>query len=377
MKIKVNTKEFKNAFERVFKVIRNNQAVYVLENILLTTQGNELYLSASNLEQSVKIKIASESTADIKFGFSDTKSLLKAMKFFADDNMIMEYMPGKRAENGKLEKAGEITVICGGKKATQIALEADQFPLFPTLNNELNNTMLYNNAKLKERFNAISYAVSTDNIRPTLKGICFRNSDMAACDGYRFALNKDEEISVLKSFVVPCAAIEYVNNIMGETLLINTDNKYIQFIDGDNANTTVISRLYEGDYMDYSKTIQERGEREVEIDIKEYVNSLKYLKTFVPAKTKCLVNWFENKVCLETSQGYYESEVVINRGNMDIEICFNGDYMREALSQFKDKVTIYTGSDKSPMMLISESDVNNIALVLPVRLKNILFKQAA
>jgi len=101
---------------------------------------------------------------------------------------------------------------------------------------------------------------------------------------------------------------------------------------------------------------------------------LKYLKTFSSSRKNCHVNWFGSKLGMRTSRGYYESDIVINRGNMDIEICLNGDYMEEALSQFKDKVTIYVGSDKSPLILRSETDADNTALVLPVKLRDRLFQ---
>ena len=98
MKITVNTKEFKNAMEKIFRFTISKQRIFTLENILLRVTGNDLYLSASNLEQSAKAKIYAESTADMSFGFSDTKSLLKAMRFFTEDNITMEYTPSEKRQ---------------------------------------------------------------------------------------------------------------------------------------------------------------------------------------------------------------------------------------------------------------------------------------
>ena len=377
MKITVGKNEFKNAMEKIFKFAAKNSLVYILENIFLTASGNELCLSTTNLTQYAKTKINADITADMSFGFSDTKSLLKAMKFFTDDYVTLEYTEGLKDENKKVLIPGKVTVLCGSKKATQNTLEADFCPEFPVLDDLLNNDMVYNNKKLKERFIAVKYAVSKDEGKRTLLGIYFKDSDMAACNGDILALNKDDKFTVNIPFIVPPAAISHVNDIMGEIILIRTDKKYIQFIDGADDGTIIISRLYEGDFINYDKILQDRGEREIEVNTKEYLNGLKYLKTFTAAKEKFYVSWFENKLGLKNSRGYYESEIAVNNGNMDMEICFNGDYMREAFSQFKEKVKIYAGSENSPMILTSETDHSNTAIVLPLRIKNKLFQKAA
>jgi DNA polymerase III sliding clamp (beta) subunit (PCNA family) len=44
---------------------------------------------------------------------------------------------------------------------------------------------------------------------------------------------------------------------------------------------------------------------------------------------------------MKNSQGYYETELIVNSENMNEEIGFYGDYMEEVLSQFKGSVKIY------------------------------------
>ena len=373
MKITVSTYIFKDAMDKIFKVIGKSTAP-ILENVLVRSEGGYIYLSATNLEQYVQIRISADTTADMGFVFSDTKSLLKAMKFFADDFITLEYVERENKSDSKIIKFGELTISCGGKKAKQVVIYADEFPSFPELEGELTNDTLYSNAKLKERFNAIKYAVSTDSNRPALCGICFRETDMAANDGHRFSLNTDDGFLVAESFIVPCKAISLVNDILGESLSIKTTKKHIQFNDDEN-NITIISRLCEGTYADYPRYIKHRGCREVTASVKDYANNLKYLRTFAPEKKKFKVSWYEDKLGFKPAGGYYESEIAVE-GEMDIELQFNGNYMLEALAQFEGTVIINSGNSFSQIILTSETDRSNTAIVSTLRNGDKLFQKA-
>jgi len=369
MKITIKTNEFKKAMEKIFKVTSVKTLTPVLENILVTVTGNDLYLTANNLVQYARTKIFADSDGDASFVFSDTKSLLKAMKFFTEPEIVIEYAPSEKTEGGAVIKAGDVIISCGSKKATQKTEKAEAFPLFPNLSDNLTNNMAYSNKKLQERFNAIKYAVGKNNVRNVLNGICFKDSDMVASDSRRLALNKDENFAPLTPFIIPPATIDCVKDIIGEELLITTDKKYIRFADGSDADTMVCSRLIDGEYMDYLKPMQERGEIEVEIDIKEYSDSLKYLQTFSDNKSNYEISWYRNTLGFKNCHGYYESSAGVSGGNMDVEIGFNGNFMQEAFSQFKGTVKINIHSIMKPMILTSESDDNNIALVLLLKLK--------
>jgi len=215
--------------------------------------------------------------------------------------------------------------------------------------------------------------VLKDGAREVLKGICFKDSDMVASDAQRIALNTHESFSVSEPIIVPCDAIKYVNDTMGEQLTIKTDKKYIQFTD-DGGSMEIICRLYDGEYVNYSKFMEQRGEHEIEIDIKDFTDSLKYLNTFTTAREKSYVSWFDNKLGLKNGQGYYETEVNVS-GSMAEEIMFIGVHMQEALSKFKgDSVKIYIDGT-SPLLLASETDSENTALLIQTKPKDRLFQK--
>ena len=366
-KITVNTEELKKAIEKLYKVVARKSDNDVLKNILLNadTESGELFITASNLTQFARMKIPADITSTVQFVFSETKTILKAMKFFTADNITLEYIEEQKDDKGKIIKAGEVNIICGEKKAKQKIIESELFPAFPEISEELLNDCHYSNAKLKERFDAISYAPLTgETPRSILKGVHFCKSDMVTTDNYRLVLNKDESFEVETSFTIPCDTLKYVNQVLEEELHIISDIKFIKFT--DNNGSTIITRLYESDYIDYRRVLKNEGKYRITIDVKNYVENLKYLKTIAPGKIEA--QWYKNKIGAEADKGEYESEVYAI-GEMPFEIAFNIDYMIEALCRFKNKVIITLDSEIKPMMITSEEDINNVALILPVRPK--------
>jgi|GEM_PF-3319265 len=359
MKFTVDTYEFKKALEKAFKVT-GVKTIESLENIKIVKVEHDCHLLASDLEQFVDITIDSSSNEDCEFQFSDTKALLKAMKFFTGPQIDFEY------------EGETVTISCNGKKAKQRIFDMD-FPEFPQIMEKPNNDFGYSNKKLKERSAAIKYAVSTDKDRPIFTGVCFKNNDMVAVDGHRLAVNRDCNLNISKSFIIPFNALKNMGEIMDNEIRIATTDKYIQVKD---KQTTFTARLLAGEFFKYEDSIVKSQNRSIDIDIENFTKGLKYLKIFFDAKSEKRVHWHNNKIGVETASGYFESEVNVE-GQMDVEMAFNADYMLDGLGQFKNKVSIHIGNNTSPMLLTSEDDADNIALVLPMRNDRPVFNKVA
>lgn len=360
MKFTVNTMDFKEALAKVSKVIVPSKYTPVLENVKVTVADNKCYLSATNLEQFVTAEIYANTGIELgEFIFSDTKTLLKAMKFYNDVVIVFEVAEGK------------VKISCGGKKAEQATLQ-DEFPETPELDVENVNEYKYNVKKLKERFNLVKYACSKVEAKPVLTGIHFNNEDIVACDGFRLAVNEDNGLYVNTPFTMPQNALKFASEVLEGDIEMKVNHKLIVMTDGD---TTFTSRLLDGDYIDYKSVFPKDGTK-LEVDVKSFNEGIKYLKTFygkATVKTNPVV-WNNDRLKFINSTGVYESDVEVN-GEFDFEIGFNMDYLTDALTQFKTKaVDISVCNNLSPIVLTSEGD-ENTALLLPVRVKESYFNE--
>jgi DNA polymerase-3 subunit beta len=298
-------------------------------------------------------QITAKSKTNVDIVLTEERTFAKALKFYTDDKIEFEC-----ADN-------TLNITCGGKKANQKLLDVKSFPKIPTVGSKTNNNFNYSNEKLKERFNTIKYAIAQNNARPALTGVYFNGTDMVGIDGCRIALNKDKALNISNAFIVPANAIKLANDVLNDNITITTDNKYIEFKD---QYTTVTNRLLEGEYPKYNDFIGSKGKKIINVDVKEFINGLNYLKTFKSAKDKAIARWLGDKI--SDTNGTVDSKIKVdNPAALDIEIGFNADYMIEALSQFKDNVKIFVKNTVSPIIMTHpKNDI--IAALFPVRIKN-------
>ena len=351
MKFTVNTNEFKVAIEKVIKATTKNPALKVLENIHITANNNVCRLHATDLITTIVSNIPTVSSESIDFILDDVKNLCKAIKFFK------EYEIAFNIDENKL------TMSCGDKKISQnIKIETEKDNIFPCINEAISNKKYtYNVSDLKKRVNLINYAVAKSDNRPIFQGIHFNENDMVAIDGFKLAVNSNDSLNIDTPITVPETALKIAVDVLCGDIKITTDSKYISIKDD---NTSVIIRLLDGVFHDYKKTIP-TNTNFVDVDVKNFTEALKYLKTFIDEKTKAPIQWLGNELRLKTAKGMYE--VSINTVNTtDDVIGFNCSYMLDGLSQFKDNASISLGKKNSPMLIKND---NNIALVLPVHIK--------
>ena len=350
MKFTVNTNEFKASIEKVVKTTTKNSALKVLENIHITANNNICRLHATDLITTIISDISTVATESIDFILDDVKNLCKAIKFFKESEMTFNI------EDEKL------IISCGDKKINQkVKIETESDNIFPCINEVISDKeYTYNVSDLKKRVNSINYAVAKSDNRPIFQGIHFNGNDMVAIDGFKLAVNSNDSLNIDTPITVPETALKIAVDVLCGDIKITTDSKYISIKDD---NTSVIIRLLDGEFHNYKNSIP-TNTNFVDVDIKNFTEALKYLKTFISEKTKAPIQWLGNELRLKTIKGMYE--VTINTANTTgAVIGFNCDYMIDGLSQFHDTASISV--NKNSPMLIKQGD--NTALVLPVMLK--------
>lgn len=354
MKFTINTQDFKVAIDKAVKVIPAKPSLKILGGVNIIVENDTCTLHATDLETTIVSKIPTNKmeTGTINFILDDVKNIQKAMKFFKSDNITFSI------------DDITLTIASGDKKISQnIKIETGENNIFPALNEMVaDKKYTYNIDDLKRRFNLIKYAVSKTDIKPILQGIHFNNGDMVACDSWRLAINKDISLNIDTPITILANSLKIATDILQGNIKIETNNKYISISDN---NTTVIARLIDGDYIPYKKYIPEE-KSSVEMNVENFMENMKYLKTFTSKKSLNAIQWFEDKLKMRTEKGIYETTIDVI-SNLDAVIGFNCDYMIDALSQFKGKATICLNSRTHPILIKQEE---NIAIVMPININH-------
>ena len=137
---------------------------------------------------------------------------------------------------------------------------------------------------------------------------------------------------------------------------------------------SVISRLLEGEFLNYKQTIPTTAMTTVEVDTRSLIESIERTSLIITDRTKSLINCvFDTdfiRISSITSLGTASDKVSADVEGSRVEIGFNNRYFIEALRACNtDRVKIILNGAVSPILILPTEGDSFTFLVLPVRLK--------
>ena len=339
-----------------------------LEGILLKAENNKLYLYGYDLELGITTNIDAEI---IKEG----KIVLNA-KLFSD---IIKKLPN---DTITLTSSQDLTVNinCQNSNFSIIGLDGNDYPDLPSIENEFNMTI--QSTILKSMIRQTIFAVSTDNIKPIYTGTLFEiNNDeikLVSIDGCRLAVRSEfinNHVDKKYSFVVPSKALSEVLKLLTDDdseVNLSLDEKYVIF---KINNYTFISRLLQGNFLDYESSIPTTFSTELLISSKKLIESIERVSLIITEKLKtpvrCIFNKTSIKLSCFTSIGRATDELEAIIEGEPVETGFNDKYFLEALKNAEsDEVKIQLNGALSPIKIAPKEGNSFLFLVLPVKFKN-------
>ena len=141
-------------------------------------------------------------------------------------------------------------------------------------------------------------------------------------------------------------------------------------------NKIFFSRLLEGDFIDYERTIPKANTISVKINRQELISSFERAALIVDEKLKspiiCNFKGDNLTISCSTTHGSVIEVVPIEKTGNDIEMGFNHKYLLDALrASDNDIIKLSMSYANSSMVISGETEENGsyIYLVLPCRLK--------
>ena len=270
-----------------------------------------------------------------------------------------------------------VTIKAGRSEFNIIGFGAEDFPALPDVDRQ--SCIEIDGETLKNMISQTVFAVSADEAKPVHTGVKFEvDGDlikMIAVDGFRLAVRteKIKNTAGEHSFIVPGAALREVEHIISDngTVMIYPDSSFILF---DVGGVRLISRLLEGDFLNYQKAIPADMAGEYTADVGELLDSVERVSLVVSEKLKNPVRFvFESgkvKMSCITAIGRSYDECSLEGDAEPVEIGFNCRYIMEALRACPDaNVKIYLKNNLSPCVMKPVEGQSFLYLVLPVRLK--------
>lgn len=363
MKFSCDKSVLQEAVNTVQKASSSKTTYPILEGILIDVIDNQVKLTATDLDLSIETFI----DADIQ----KKGSIVVNSKLFGD---LIRRLPNDRIS---IDVDGNnINIKCQKSEFVIIGNNPEDFPKLPTIN----ENCMYEISQdiLRNLIRQTIFATAIDETRPILTGVLFevKNDSLSfvALDGYRlaFKVNPIEPSSDI-SAVIPGKTLNEISKILessGDKVKITFTPNHILF----NLNgTKIISRLLDGEFINYRQIIPDEYRLKVKVNTSELLNSIERASLLAREGKSNLVKFnIENSSIIITSNspmGNVCEEINVNVEGDSIRIAFNSKYFIDAL-RIIDSEEIYLEftTNVSPCVIKKVDSDDYIYLVLPVRL---------
>jgi len=359
---------------RVQGIVERKTTLPILSNVLIEAAEGELHLTATDLEVGMKSSYAAEVKSAGRVTVA-AKKLYEIIKELPDGEVSI-----RAKENSWIE------IRCGKAIFNIVGLSADEFPFFPQLGRE--QFLELQALELREMIDKTLFAVSTDESKYNLNGIYFRELEdedgrtvlrLVATDGHRLALIQrplaggaaTEELR--RGVIFPRKGIIELKKMTEEgpgTILLGfLDNNAMVRKD----QTTVVMRLVDGDFPDYSRVIPKSNEFTASLAADPFLHGLRRMAILSSERSKG-VKLQLRKSLLEISSsnpelGDAREELEVDYDGPEIAIGFNARYLIDILNaQNETKINLHLKDNLSPGLLRPDLDPDFLAVVMPMRL---------
>ena len=155
-------------------------------------------------------------------------------------------------------------------------------------------------------------------------------------------------------------------------VLVKAGSKHIVF---DCGGYQVISRLLEGEFIDYNTAIPKEHKTRVTLSAREFAESIGRASIIINEKIKNPVKavFEENRVSIscETPMGKVSDQMVAEVEGAPVRVGFNNKFMTDALkASEEDELVLEINTAFSPIKLLPKEGDSFTFLVMPMRLKD-------
>lgn len=372
MQFTINKKILQTNLNYVSKAVSSKTPIPALNGIKFELNNEGLILIGSGLELTIK--------AFIPKTVNDTEyiTINKTGSIIVNENYISEIV--KKVEDDQITfeliDGNQVRIKTATAKFNLNCINPEEYPRIDIVKSE--ESITFTKAAFTEFIRQTVFAVSRQESRPILTGVCFdfvgNVVNVASTDSYRLSNKVYTHGGELNAnIIIPGKSLADLNNIcngFGDITMNVFSNKVMFEFD----NVVFQTKLLEGTYPNVSKLIPEDFETEILVDSKSLVNTIDRASILSRDKTKNVVKLqLSNDSAIISSNspevGKIEENIfveTIKPGEFDI--AFSARFVREAvLAHDCEKVLLKFNGDMKPIIIVNPEDNTTTQLVLPVR----------
>ena len=372
MKFSITQETLFQCLQKVSGVVPSKSTTPILENVFFELDEKELKITGTDLEVTVTTRTTPDQIE--KPGAVAIPSRVITEMIRSLPNILIHF---------EVDKSYKIKMTTEQGFYQISGISKDSFPEIPK--NSTNVYYEFDNNKLLRMLSKTIFAVSSDELRPALMGVYVQILEkelrMVATDGHRLSKIIDNQFTNTQAnvnMIIPPKAVQLViKNIVGDgkTKMV-VEEKMLSFIFN---NTTLHTRLVEGQYPDYTRVIPNDNRSLLTVDKPSLMSSVRRVSLFSNAFThqvRFSLNKDQMTVLSEDQdvggEAKEEFKVIYNEEPMDIG--YNAYYVMDILKQIDtDSVTFHLKNPMSAALVTpneQKPDEHFEMLLMPIKLSS-------
>lgn len=365
MKFNVSSTKLFAQLQAVSRVIASKNSLQILEDVLFDLQGEQLTLTASDGETTIRTSLPVENPqgeGKVAFG---ARLLLDTLKEFPEQPLTFLID----------DQSFGLNITSANGTYSFVGANGQEYPEMPAEEGENTLTMPAN--VLLDAINKTIFCTADDELRPVMNGIFFDLAEdkvtLVATDAHRLVRYTNTSIHVPQatSFILPKKPAMLLRQVLAketEDVLITFGQKNAKFAFGQ---TVIVCRQIEGRFPNYNAVIPQNNQNKVIVDRQTIVNACKRVAVFANTGTSLLkLALSENQIKISAQDIDFstsaEETIACDYSGMPMAIGFKAPFLIEILSSIASQDVILELADpaRAGLILPAENEENQELLIL-------------
>ena len=275
MKFNVSSSKLFSQLQAVSRVINNKNALPILDDVLFDLSGNELTLTASDGETTIRTSIEVDNVEGAGKVASAAKLLLETLKEFSEQPLAFTIDENNFA----------VSMVSQNGTYSFVGVNGNEYPEMPAAEADARSIAMPASI-LQSAIEKTIFCTADDDLRPVMNGIFFDIAEdkvtMVATDAHRLVryTNTGVQSGAAASFILPKKPAGLLKNLLAkeeEEVKVTFGAKNARFEFG---STIIVCRQIEGRFPNYNAVIPQGNQNVVTVDRQTIINACKRVAVF-------------------------------------------------------------------------------------------------
>ena len=275
MKFTISSSKLFSQLQAVSRVINNKNSLPILDDVLFDLVGNELKLTASDGETTIRTSIEVDGVEGSGKVASAAKLLLETLKEFSEQPLAFTIDENNFA----------VSMVSQNGTYSFVGVNGNEYPEMPGAEMGARELAIPANV-LQSAIEKTIFATADDDLRPVMNGIFFDIAEdkvtMVATDAHRLVRysNTGVKPGVVASFILPKKPASLLKNLLAKEenevkVTFGAKNARFEF-----GSTIIVCRQIEGRFPNYNAVIPQSNQNIVTVDRQTIINACKRVAVF-------------------------------------------------------------------------------------------------